>query len=62
MVHANRDGQPCGPDLDDNAHLRADLEPARVRATADLPTGRSLTFEVTRAESVPAGLVQVDVD
>lgn len=44
------------------AHLRTDLEPGRVRGTADLPDGRSLTFEATRAEGGPAGLFQVDVD
>lgn len=44
------------------ARLRAQLGQPTVRGTAELPDGRSLTFEATRSEAGPAGLFEVDVD
>jgi hypothetical protein len=44
------------------AHLRAALEQGRARGTADLPDGRSVTFEAARSEGGPAGLFEVNVD
>lgn len=44
------------------AKLRASLEPDGANGTADLPDGRSVTFQATGSESGPAGLFEVSVD